>query len=315
MKTSRVAAEEARLVRARGSGLDGALGDGGGMAERPSIAKSAKLFKGAAGGGGDAFFTGGGRSGIGGGGGSGSATAGVSGGSKREVLGSSPAARAAKVLMTPSNVPASGGTRVVFGSADGKTKAPANRAGDRTMRTPVRTPPESGASSFLYEANNTLPALLGSDDDDVNDPSSKAEGSSPTSPSTAAVAAATSGDVSLVGPAFAACRAPSADLGGDSDARGVGMRPADAAIRDVFSGGPSALAKFSSVWRRSRCFSFVLESRNLKWVEDGRTGRGGRCLYRRSWETLTSKLTAAPYTIPSAGESVIPLSKHESEDA
>ena len=303
METSNLA-EETLVARAKGSGLNGALGNDGGMVEHPSIAKSEKIFKGAASGGGDAFF-------IGGGGGSDSATASVSGGSKRKISEASPAARAAKILMTPSNAPACGDTRIAFGSAGGRTKAPANIADDRTMRTPVRTPPESGASSFLYEANNTLPALLGSADDSDHDPSSKAVGTSPTSPP---AVAATVGEHSLVGPAFSACRTPAADLGGDSATRGVGVCPADGAMRDVFCGGPSVMAKFSSAWRRSRCFSFVLGSRSLQWVEDGRTGRGGRCLYRRSWETLTSRLAVAPYTVPSAGESFIPLSRRESED-
>ena len=296
--------EEARLVRARGAGSDGGLGNDGGMTEHPSIAEFTNLFKGAASGGGDAFFTGGG--------GSRSASASISGNSKTSEP--SPAAQAMKILMTPSNSPVSGGTNIDFGSTDGRTKESMNRADDRTMRTPVRTPPESGTSSFLYEANNTLPAPLGSTDDDDN-PSSKADSSSPTSPSVVA-AAATAGEFPLVGPSFAACRAVPADLGGGFNTRGgVQMRPPDAAKGDVFSGGPSAVAEFSSVWRRSRCFSFVLGSRSLQWIEDGRMGRGGRCLYRRSWETLTSRLTVAPYTVPSAGESFIPLSRRESEDA
>lgn len=300
VETSNVAVE-ALVAKARGAELNEVLGNDGEMAEHPSIA-----IKGAASGGGDALF-------IDGGGGSDSATASVRGGTKREISGSSPAARAAKILMTPSNAPASGGTRIAFGSAGGRAKAPANKADDRTMRTPVSTPPLSGASSFLYEANNTLPALLGSADDSDDDPSSKAEGTSPTSPS--AVAAATVGELPLIGPAFSACHALAADFRGGSATRGVGMSPTDGAMRDVFFGGPSAMAKFSSIWRRSRCFSFVLGSRSLQWVEDRRTGRGGRCLYRRSWETLTSRLTVAPYTVPSAGESFIPLSRRESEDA
>ncbi|CAM9272640.1 unnamed protein product, partial [Laminaria digitata] len=255
-------AGEARLVGERGVGVDGVLCNSGGVAEHASTAKSAKRFKSAASGGGDAFGTGGG--------GSGSGSASASGSSKREISESSPAAQAASAVLTPSDAPASGGTSITSGSAGRRTKGSVNsRADDRTMRTPVRTPPESGASSFLYEAKNTLPALIGSADDNNDNLSSKAEDTSPTSPSAvdaAATATATAGEFSVVGPAFAACRATAAALGRRSNTRGgVEVRPPDAANRDVFSGGPAAMAEFSSAWRRSRCFSFVVASRSLQW--------------------------------------------------
>ncbi|CAM9272718.1 unnamed protein product, partial [Laminaria digitata] len=41
----------------------------------------------------------------------------------------------------------------------------------------------------------------------------------------------------------------------------------------------------------------------------------GRGLYRRSWKVLTSRVTVAPYTVPSAGESLEPLSRREIEHA
>ena len=300
--------EDARLVGGGGGvGSGGILGKDGVVAEDASISKPPKYFKSAAGGGGGTFRT----CGNGGGSATGSASVSASVSSNSKMSEPSPASHAANILMTPSSAPASGGgTRMTSGSADGRPKTLAN---DRTMRTPVRNPPEAGASSFLYEASTPLPAMLGSADDD--DLSGKAGGSGSISPSIVAGAGAavnaTAGELSPVGPAFAACRTLAADLE-DFSTRSIGMRPAEAYVlkRDVFSGGPLAIAEFSSVWRRSRCFSFVLGSRSLQWVEDGRSGKN----YRRSWEALTSRVTMAPYTVPSAGESFIPLSRRESED-
>lgn len=87
--------------------------------------------------------------------------------------------------------------------------------------------------------------------------------------------------------------------------------------RNVFADGPTAVTDFSSVWRRARCFSFVLGGRDVPQVQDGRgdarAAKGGS-LYRRSWQALTARLPVAPYTVPCAGESFIPLSRHESDD-
>lgn len=93
-----------------------------------------------------------------------------------------------------------------------------------------------------------------------------------------------------------------------------------ARVRDVFgdSGGAVTMAEFSSTWRRSRCFSFTLGGRSVDWaVDTGRQGSGMRlgCSYKRSWESLSSRVPLVPYTVPSAGESFIPMNRHENENA
>lgn len=209
----------------------------------------------------------------------------------------SPIAQSSRMLMTPADAPITGCTKL-SGIEAGKRKhdscGDSHPAEDRTMRTPVRTPPESGSSSFLYEAENAFPALLGSPD--VCSHHSADESSD-------AVPAA--GSLSDVGPSFEACHRASPR----------GRNYGDGDERDVFARGAAAMAEFSSVWRRSRCFSFVLGSRGVHWVGDGHTGAGRGCAYRRSWEALASKLSVAPYTVPSAGESFIPLSRNENVDA
>ncbi|CAM9228744.1 unnamed protein product, partial [Hapterophycus canaliculatus] len=237
-----------------------------------------------------------------------------------------PAVRAAEIFVTPRN---NGGQGEAPGSADN----------DRTMRTPVRRlTPESSPSSFLYEAGtDSCPAILdpnlsfcddgeGEDDDEDDEDQQPAEGRGGTrasggrSPSTAATSAEQQN--LRVGPAFAACRTRTswADLNAGGD--GAGINSEGGGPRDVFAEGAAAVANFSSAWRRSKCFSFVLGSRNLAWLGDngrggsGRRGEGGArdrpaWEYGRSWEALVAPptLPVAPYTVPSGGEGGVPLSQ------
>lgn len=93
-----------------------------------------------------------------------------------------------------------------------------------------------------------------------------------------------------------------------------------ARVRNVFSdsGGAATMAEFSSTWRRSRCFSFTLGGRSVDWVVDTRRKGSGMtlgCSYKRAWEALSSRMPLVPYTVPSAGESFVPMNRHESENA
>lgn len=99
----------------------------------------------------------------------------------------------------------------------------------------------------------------------------------------------------------------------------VGVRNG-ARVRNVYgdSGGAATMAEFSSTWRCSRCFSFTLGGRNVDWVVDtGRKGSGMTlgCSYKRLWESLSSRMPLVPYTVTSAGESFVPMNRHEDENA
>ncbi|CAM9111170.1 unnamed protein product [Pylaiella littoralis] len=289
-----------------------------------------------------------GGGGCGCGGGSSGSSGGRSDGRAGIACDQSPAEVAAAMFMTPRD------------GSKGSSKS-GSAENDRTMRTPVRRlTPESGSSSFLYEAGtSSCPAVLepcGSRDSvacafDEGRGGRRGEGGGGcTSSSDPAVAAAAAADADAavaadaaghedlrVGPAFAACRRASlrscsANLAGGRDAAGGhGERGEN---RNIFAEGPAAVAEFSSAWRRSNCFSFVIGSREVHWLGDGhRSGSSGRSggvgaggrgggggggggdrqawEYRRSWEALVAPwaLPVAPYTVPSGGDGGVPLSQ------
>lgn len=227
----------------------------------------------------------------------------------------SPAVSAAEVLMTPRN------------SSYGKGGKPGSAENDRTMRTPVRRlSPDSGSSSFLYEAGtDSCPAILDSADGEDNNEEHVPLGMGGTESmsrrdSAASVVVAEEQEDLRVGPAFAACRGMRASTAGN---QARGSRSAEGKMQgdstDVFAGGAAAVAEFSSAWRRSKCFSFLLGSRDLQWLRDSGSGHGGGAgrgdrrawEYRRSWEALVASpaLPVAPYTVPSSGEDGVPLSQ------
>lgn len=282
------------------------------------------------------------RSGPRGGGGSGAQ------GGRKEMAGEqSPAGTGTDFFMTPRD------------SGKGKrkeSKSPADN--DRTMRTPVRRlSPESGSSSFLYEAGtSSCPAILEPAPDEghrcqldavageagdggrrgraaCSNPAA-ASAAAPRGTEGAAISAAEQEDL-RVGPAFAACRQCSRSVGlattPDTDVLRKGHGISSGGGRNVFEGGAAAVADFYFAWRQSRCFSFVLGSRDLHWLGDSRGGRGGgggagagaggrdrrSWEYRRSWEALAASvaLPVAPYTVPSAGEGGVPLSQRGKEES
>ena len=168
-----------------------------------------------------------------------------------------------------------------------------HRATQRTPKMAIRPPPEMGSSSpsFLYEASSPIPR-------EGRTRMGNCNGASPC-------------------PALDACR--------PFPGRVQGGLPG---VRDVFAGGggAAAVAKFRTSWRRSKCFSFAIGGRRgLPRVgpragaaaggwSSGRTGLG--CSYPRAWEALLpSRLPLVPYTVPSAGESFVPLTRHENENA
>lgn len=186
-----------------------------------------------------------------------------------------------------------------------------DRIADHTIiRTPMKTPPSSGSSSFLYEPETSQDVMR-----------------------TGSWISSEGGD--LAGPSHEACRLVAGNrdpLVAAATAAGAAGGCGAVAERDVFARGPQAIADFSAVWRRSHCFAFVLGGRSVPRVGmakslregvDGGNGGGGagRCgrrsesEYERSWEGLTSPaLPVAPYTVPSAGESFMPVSRRENED-
>lgn len=125
-----------------------------------------------------------------------------------------------------------------------------------------------------------------------------------------------------IGPAYAACRRRKRAGGGSSEAAATA---GGSEYVDVFARGPRAIAQLSKIWRRSKCFSFVLGRREGPPViqtvggggsgsGDGRRGAVADYRYRKSWESLASPaLPMAPYTVKSAGESYVPISRRDNE--